>query len=122
MAKPLEQKEEESQPAQIDLKLAHDASEQHMSKFPRTFSITHLLDMEYLGSISQLLSDNPYNSTFEFPNTIANAGTDSAEKPQLGEIPYQYMDSGKFQVNQGSSIFSQPIFLNPVYDIRSSDR
>ncbi|KAB1208112.1 NAC transcription factor 29 [Morella rubra] len=85
MAKPLELKEEESQPAQIDLKLAHDASEQHMSKFPRTFSIAHLLDMEYLGSISQLLSDNPYNSTFEFPNTIANAGTDSAERPSWGK-------------------------------------
>lgn len=107
MAKSLEQKEEDSLPAEID------ASEhQHMSKFPRTCSITQLLDMEYLGPISQLLCDNSYNSTFDFQNTIG-----SEEKPKLGEMPYQYMmDSGKFQVNQGS-ILSQPIFLNPVYDM-----
>jgi hypothetical protein len=114
MAKSLEQKEEDSLslPAQIDPR-----EHQHMSKFPRTCSITQLLDMDYLGPISQLLCDNSYNSTFDFQNTIG-----SEDKPKLGEMPYQYMmDSGKFQVNQGS-ILSQPIFLNPVYDMPGFDR
>ncbi|XP_062161782.1 NAC domain-containing protein 2-like [Alnus glutinosa] len=114
MAKSLEQKEEDSLslPAQIDPR-----EQEHMSKFPRTCSITQLLDMDYLGPISQLLCDNSYNSTFDFQNTIG-----SEDKPKLGEMPYQYMmDSGKFQVNQGS-ILSQPIFLNPVYDMPGFDR
>jgi len=123
MAKVLDRKvEEDSLPAQIDVTLPNDASEQHMSKFPRTYSLSQLLDMECLGPISQLLCDNSYNSNFDYQNMIGNAGTDNAEKPQLGEIPYQYMDSGKFQVNQGASIFSQPMFLNPVYDMRGFDR
>ncbi|GLT54649.1 hypothetical protein SLA2020_278310 [Shorea laevis] len=106
MAKTLEQREEESLslslPAQID-----PSEQQQISKFPRTCSITHLLDMEYLGPISHLLcdNDNSYNSGFDFQNTFGND-----EKPKLGEMPYQYMmDSGKFQVN-------------PVYDFPSFDR
>lgn len=111
MTKALEKTvEEDTHVAQTDVTLmGNDASEQNMSRFP---SITHLLDMEYLGSISQLLCDNnSYNTTFDFQNTIGNAGIDNnAEKPQLGEIPYQDMDSG--------NIFSQPMVVNPVYDIR----
>jgi hypothetical protein len=114
MAKSLEQKEEDFLlPAPIDV-----TEQQHMPKFPRTCSITQLLDMDYLGPISQLLSDNSYNSAFDFQNIMGNID----EKPKLGEMPYQYMmDSGKFQVNQGS-ILSQPILLNPVYDMPGFDR
>lgn len=115
----------EDVPAQSDLTVANDiASEQQMSKFPRTFSISQLLDMDYLGPISQLLCDNSYNSTFDIQNTMGSAGgTNHAEKFQLGEIPfqYQYMDSGKFQGNQ-SNIFSQPRPMNSVYDMRGFDR
>ncbi|KAF5443354.1 hypothetical protein F2P56_035915 [Juglans regia] len=116
VTKALEQTVEDTHVAQTDVTLmGNDASEQNMSRFPRTCSITHLLDMEYLGSISQLLCDNSYNTTFDFQNTIGNAGTDNnAEKPQLGETPYQYMDSG--------NIFSQPMVVNQVYDIRGFGR
>lgn len=122
MAKVLDPKVEESLPAPIDVTLPNDAIDQNMSKFPRPCSLTHLLDLEYLGPISQLLCDNSYNSNFDFQNFIGNAGTDNAERPQQGEIQYQqYLDSGKFQLNQGG-IFSQPMFLNPVYDVRGFER
>ncbi|XP_041010742.1 NAC domain-containing protein 2-like [Juglans microcarpa x Juglans regia] len=96
----LEQKVEDFQPAQMDDLVTFgniDASEQHISTFPRICSISHLLDMEYLSPISQLLYDNnSYNTTFDFHHTVGNAGIDDVEKPKLGEIPYQYpfMDSG----------------------------
>lgn len=122
MAKVLDPKVEESLPAPIDVTLPNDAIDQNVSKFPRPCSLSHLLDLEYLGPISQLLCDNSHNSNFDFQNFIGNAGTDNAERPQQGEIQYQqYLDSGKFQLNQ-ASIFSQPMFLNPVYDMRGFER
>lgn len=116
-AKASEVKEEEIQPAEIDGTLTKThGSDQFLSRFPRPCSISHLLDMDYLGPISHLLSDN---STFDFQNAI---DSDNVEKPKMGETPYQYMDSGKFQVNQ-SSILGQSIFLNPAYyDMPGYDR
>nr|AFN55272.1 NAC domain-containing protein [Tamarix hispida] len=40
--------------------------QQQMLKFPRTFSLTHLLDLDYLGPISQLLNDNPSTTITPF--------------------------------------------------------
>lgn len=114
MGKLLEQKVEISSP-QFEITAPNDANEDHSSKFPRTCSIGHLLELEYLGPISQLLNDNSYNSTFDFQNNYASSGTDHVHKPPLGEIAYQNTDSGKFQVNQ-SSILNQPMFMNPVYN------
>ncbi|XVF43147.1 hypothetical protein PTKIN_Ptkin02bG0017200 [Pterospermum kingtungense] len=105
--------EEEEEPnAPIDNKI--ECSNEQMLKFPRTCSLSHLLELDYnMGPISQLLSENTYNSSFDFPNsTIGNTGTDHVEKLQLGEIPHQYTDSGKFQVNQ-SGILNQQAYMNP---------
>ncbi|KAJ7953840.1 putative NAC domain-containing protein [Quillaja saponaria] len=98
---------------------ANDDSEQQMMKLPRTFSLTNLLEMDYLGSITQLLCDTSCNSTFDLQNNMGNPGSYHFEKPQLGEMAnYQYAaDSGKFQVNQNGTI-NQQIFVNPVYDFR----
>uniref|UniRef100_A0A5B7ACQ9 Putative NAC transcription factor 29 n=1 Tax=Davidia involucrata TaxID=16924 RepID=A0A5B7ACQ9_DAVIN len=87
-----------------------------MMKFPRTCSLSHLWELEKLGSISQLLSDN---STSEFQNTVSNAGIGlrGTEKLQLGEVPYQYSDLAKFQMNQ-SSLLNQQIFLNPMFEFQ----
>ncbi|KAL6350727.1 hypothetical protein AAG906_028189 [Vitis piasezkii] len=115
----LEEKEENLGP-QIPVTNSDDGGEQHQVKFPRTFSLAHLLDMEYLGPISQLLGDNSYHSAFDFQGTISNiAGTDppGVDKFELFQLPCQYNDSTKFQVNQ-NHIPNQPLFVNPVYEFQ----
>ncbi|XP_061366339.1 NAC domain-containing protein 2-like [Gastrolobium bilobum] len=114
--KSLEVKEEYTT-AQINLTPANDDSEQEIMKFPRTCSLTQLLDMDYLGPISQILSDGSYNSTFDFQINAANVGMDPfARPPQLLEMTNPYAaDSGKYQVKQNSNI-NQTIFMNQVYD------
>ena len=69
--------------------------QQQMVKFPRTISLTHLLEMDsYLAPISHLLSDASYNSTFDYQINTAhnNAGNiiDPFAKPQVFEVPDQY--------------------------------
>ncbi|XP_060958365.1 NAC domain-containing protein 2-like isoform X1 [Cannabis sativa] len=88
-------------------------------KFPRTYSLAQLLDLDYLGPISQLLNDNPFNSAHDFllNNTLTNPGTGFVQKFEFGEeIPYQNADSGRFQVAQSSTPFT------PGYDMYCSDR
>lgn len=115
MVKVLEEKVELSSP-QYDITAPIDANnEDHSLKFPRTCSIAHLLDLEYLGPFSQLLNENSYNPTFDFQNNLTCSETDHDQKLQFGERPYQNTDSGKFQVTQ-SSIFNQPMFMNQVYN------
>nr|UBT01644.1 NAC transcription factor 40 [Litchi chinensis] len=93
-----------------------DSEQQQMMRFPRTCSLTHLMEMDYFGSISQVLNDNTYNLTHDFHDIMVNnAGTDHVEKNQLGEMPYQNnTDYGKFQVNQSGTLNQQPVFLNPI--------
>ncbi|EOY01869.1 hypothetical protein QUC31_013562 [Theobroma cacao] len=113
--KVLDQKVEESNTPIEMIGYSNDASEsQQMLKFPRTCSLTHLLELDYMGSISHLLSENTYNSSFDFPNNIGNTGTDHhVEKLQLGEVPYEYSDSGKFQVNLSGNLYQQ-VCMNPM--------
>ncbi|KAA8532962.1 hypothetical protein F0562_032921 [Nyssa sinensis] len=98
-----------------------DAGEEQMMKLPRICSLSHLWELEKLGSISQLLSDNTYNSTFDYQNTMSNAEIGphgSNQKLQLDhEVPYQYTDLGKFQPNPGS-ILNQPFFGNPMFEFQ----
>ncbi|KAJ7943441.1 NAC domain protein [Quillaja saponaria] len=105
--------------AQSHVKPASDDSDQQMMKLPRNVSLANLLEMDYLDPITQLQCDNSCNSTFGFQNNMLNAGSYQFGKPELGEVPnYQYaVDSGKFQLNQSGTI-NQPIFVNPVYDLR----
>jgi hypothetical protein len=85
-----------------------------MMKFPRTCSLSHLLELEYLGSISQLLSGDTYNSNLDLQNLMSNAGTDHVEKIQLGQMSLQHTDRGKFQGNLQGSTLNQPLFMNPT--------
>ena len=105
----VEQKEEEDWVAQT--LTADDASGSQTFKFPRPCSINNLWELDCLGSISQLLNDNAYNSSFDgnFARPI--------EKLDLGEMSYQYSDSVKLQMNQSSSL-NQQIFLNPVFEFQ----
>lgn len=103
-----------------ELPTQHDAVEgnngQQNMKFPRAFSITHLLDLDYLGPISQLFNDNSsINPTLGFQNNTAaytNVG-----KIEQGEMPLDYSSaSTDFQVNQSNNFFNQAIFINPAND------
>lgn len=91
-----------------------DANDLRKMKFPRTFSLSHLWDLDALGPISQLLSDNSFNSTYDNPNTntVGNSGITA----QLGEMSNRNSDS-KFHVNQGSML-NQPIFANPMFEFQ----
>jgi len=110
----LEEKTENTVDAHLDVTPANDASEQQMMKFPRTCSLSHLLELEYLGSISQLLSGDTYNSNLDLQNLMSNAGTDHVEKIQLGQMSLQHTDRGKFQGNLQGSTLNQPLFMNPT--------
>ncbi|XP_052881659.1 NAC domain-containing protein 2-like isoform X2 [Gossypium arboreum] len=113
----LDQQVEESNAPIHMTQCSNDASEtQQMLKFPRTnSSVPQLLELDYMGPISQLLGENTYNSSFDyFPNTIdSNTTGDHVEKLQLQEIPYQYTDSGKLQVNE-SGFLNQQVYMNPM--------
>ncbi|XP_014490520.1 NAC transcription factor 29 [Vigna radiata var. radiata] len=118
MGKSLEAKEDYPI-AQINLTPPNNETEQEVVKFPRTSSLTHLLDMDYLGPISHILSDASYTSSFDFQLNTANGGIDPFIKPQPLEIPNNLYaaDSVKYQVKQNSTI-NPTIFVNHVYDQR----
>ncbi|CAL0315203.1 unnamed protein product [Lupinus luteus] len=104
VGKSLEQKEEYPI-LQINLtgESNHD-TEQEMLKFPRTNSLANLLDMDYLGPMSQILYDGSYNSTFDYQINTANVGLDHFVKPQLVEFTNPCEgDSGKYQVKENST-------------------
>ncbi|CAK8536687.1 unnamed protein product [Lathyrus sativus] len=74
-----------------------DDNEQELVKFPRTCSLTNLLEMDYMGPISQILSDGSYNSTFEYQINTANDGI--MVEMDTTNNPYG-ADSGKYRGNQ----------------------
>lgn len=111
----MDPKLEDSSPQIDHFTAANDVKEEHGVNFPRNFSISSFLDMDYLGPISQLLNENP---TYDFQNMLAtNAGLNGQTFQFGDQIPYQSADSGKFQVmNQSNSTFNQPLFVNPAYN------
>ncbi|KAE9595635.1 hypothetical protein Lal_00030630 [Lupinus albus] len=112
MGKSLEEKEEYP-----IVQINGDNTEHEMLKFPRTNSLAHLLDMDYLGPMSQILYDGSYNSTFDYQINTANVGLDHFVKPQLVEFtnPYEE-DSGKYIVKENSTTNNPYKFVNQLYD------
>ncbi|XP_022151075.1 NAC transcription factor 29-like [Momordica charantia] len=116
--KGLEEKAEELSSGDHQNGVAEGNGEQVM-KFPRTFSITHLLDLDYLGPISQLFNDNSsINPTVGFQNattTHTNVG-----KTEPGEMAFDYSASADFQYvnhnHNNNNFFNQPVFVNPAFD------
>lgn len=96
-----------------------------MMEFPRTSSISHLWELEYLGSISQLLNDSSYNNSSSYDNNqntvSSNAGLMApARNINLGEISHpRAPDSMKFQVNNQSSILNQTVFVNSMFEFQT---
>lgn len=80
-------------------------------KLPRVCSLTHLLEMDCFGSISQLLGDNNINNaTFDNQNTTLMTATNNNGIVPFGlEVPHQYSQNG---------IFNQPIFVNPAFQFQ----
>lgn len=90
-----------------------DATDPTMLKFPRTFSLTHLLEMDYLSPFSHILSDNPYSAIFDYQNTISsnNSANDSADqKPHGGHFPHH--------VAVQNSALNQNMVINPIFDLQ----
>ncbi|KAL8550282.1 hypothetical protein ACS0TY_008922 [Phlomoides rotata] len=56
---------------------AADFTEPQTHKFPRTCSLTHLWEFDYMSSISQLMDDNAYNASFNNQETINENGIDT---------------------------------------------
>ncbi|KAK8686819.1 hypothetical protein V6N13_125836 [Hibiscus sabdariffa] len=94
----LEQRgEEESNTKTEMIQNWNDGGEsQQVLRFPRTSSVSHLLEMDYMDPVSQLFVENTFNTSFEyFPNA-------------LEETPCQYTDSGRLQVNESGLLNHQP--------------
>ncbi|KAK6921995.1 NAC domain, partial [Dillenia turbinata] len=105
----MEHKIEDSPSTQFAFKTAdHDHSPidqgQQMLKFPRTFSLAHLLDMDLLGSIPQILSENP----FDFQSTVEGSAFRAVNKLHSGEMPCQVSHNGWFH----NGFVNQPLFAN----------
>ena len=107
--------------------------QQQMLKFPRTFSLAHLLELDYLGPISHLLNDNnnnisSYSPAHDFLNsTFPSSGNNGfCQKLEPGEMPYQSSDPVKFQVaqTQNGNFGQQHVFANQGlgYDMYGLDR
>lgn len=63
-----------------DVTITSNQNQQEM-KFPRTQSLSYLLDLDYLGPIAHLLNDN--NSSFDIQTSMGiNAGFD----PHVGPL------------------------------------
>lgn len=105
LARALEQKIEEPND-QIPIMTGNVSIDQ---KFPKTFSLTNLWEMEYMGSISQILSEN---SAFDFQNTMGNTGIDPCNA-QFGGIPYHYTQS-----EDPNGIMNQQIFVNSMFELQ----
>ncbi|KAL3369806.1 hypothetical protein AABB24_007034 [Solanum stoloniferum] len=85
---------------------------QQTMKLPRTCSLSHLLEMDYFGSISQLFDDNNSYNTISQNNTLMTNG-------YVG--PHQAMEIfqlGEVSQNNSNSFFKQPIFVNPSFQFQ----
>ncbi|GAB2214442.1 hypothetical protein Drorol1_Dr00018789 [Drosera rotundifolia] len=95
--------------ASQELHSQDQAHQRQVLKFPRTVSLTHLLDMDYLAPISHLLNEsNPFSSAFEFQtNNFSQGGFDAngTEKLQLNDG--SYMQSGA--LSQSSGVYANPL-------------
>lgn len=89
------------------------ATGQQTLKLPRTCSLSHLLEMDYFGSISQLFDDTSYNTISQNNTLLTNVNANvpqDMEKFQLGDVSHQYMIQ-----NNSNTFLKQPIFVNPAF-------
>ncbi|OIT05595.1 PREDICTED: NAC transcription factor 29 [Nicotiana attenuata] len=78
-------------------------------KLPRTCSLSHLLEIDYFGSISQLFDDNSYNANNQ--NTMTNINIGNVPHHAMEQLSHQYMASTNVNGNV-------PIFVNPAFQFQ----
>ncbi|KAL3338466.1 hypothetical protein AABB24_027541 [Solanum stoloniferum] len=85
---------------------------QQTMKLPRICSLSHLLEMDYFGSISQLFDDNYSYNTISQNNTLMTNGYvvphQAMEKFQLGEVSQ----------NNSNRFLKQLNFVNPSFQFQ----
>ncbi|KAL0363923.1 UNVERIFIED_CONTAM: NAC domain-containing protein 1 [Sesamum angustifolium] len=95
---------------------SHANTDPQPYKFPRICSLTHLWEFEYMGSISQLLSDNGQETSTPLTNN-GNFSRAGEKYYQLGQVQQQPCTEAmmmKFeQVNS-----NQPGFENAVFEMQ----
>lgn len=82
-------------------------------EFPRTSSLSHLWEMDYFGSISQLLNEN----TTSYDNQSIMTTMAPSRTVEMGGMSQSYADSLKFQVNNESNMLNQQsVFVNSIFE------
>ncbi|XP_009773865.1 NAC domain-containing protein 1 [Nicotiana tabacum] len=118
--------EEEESEAQIEITnndievVGATTSGPQTNKLPRNCSLSHLLELDYFGSIPQLLGDNSYHTSFDIDqsytmNSVNTNVVHQMEKSQLGEVSHQHNSQ-----NNNYNIFfnQQPVFVNPAFQFQ----
>lgn len=89
-------------------------------KLPRISSLSHLLELDYFGSIPQLLRDNLYDDQSNYiMNNVSN--TNHGEKFQLGDqVSSQQQNTNNITSNNCNIFFNyqQPLFVNPTFQFQ----
>ncbi|KAK9116680.1 hypothetical protein Sjap_015627 [Stephania japonica] len=106
----------------LDCKAEDSDDKEKTLKFPRTLSVAHLLEIEYL-SLSQLLSENLFNlETAECQATKTSSSNDSNQHHDMAKLQStemiktnQFGSSLMFQVNQ-NVLLNQHITANPLLE------
>ncbi|KAM3304246.1 NAC domain-containing protein 1 [Capsicum chacoense] len=91
-------------------------------KLPRICSLSHLLELDYFGSIPQLLGDNnsyDHDDQIYTMNNIVN--NTNMEKFQLGDqVSSQQQNANNITSNNCNIYFNyqQPLFVNPAFQFQ----
>ncbi|XP_055810066.1 NAC domain-containing protein 1 [Solanum dulcamara] len=90
-------------------------------KLPRICSLSHLLELDYFGSIPTLLGDNLlYDDDQSYTmNNVSN--TNNVEKFQLGDqVSSQQQNTNNITSNNCNIFFNyqQPLFVNPTFQFQ----
>ncbi|KAK4358075.1 hypothetical protein RND71_023685 [Anisodus tanguticus] len=111
--------EEEELEAQIEstnnaIEVVGTASGPQTMKLPRICSLSHLLELDYFGSIPQLLGDNSYDDqNYTMTNVFNTNVHHQMEKFQLGDqVSSQQQNNYNILFNQ------QQVFMNPAFQFQ----
>ncbi|KAL2226162.1 UNVERIFIED_CONTAM: NAC domain-containing protein 1 [Sesamum indicum] len=96
---------------------SHANTEPQPYKFPRTCSLTHLWEFEYMGSISQLLSDNAQETSTPLSNN-GNFSLAGEKYYQLGQAQQQLPCAEAMMMKFHQVNSNQPVLENPVFEMQ----
>lgn len=99
-----------------ELVTSHDDEQQQQTfKFPRPCSLSHLWEMDYMGSIPQIFGENSIfdqQNMFMLNNNNNNNGNVNTPRQLGDQMGNQYSEAMvRFQGNQ-------PVYVNPVFEFQ----